>query len=1605
MSHPLARLARRSVEAALLPARVTADVLAVDEGAQADAGSDPEGQQPSRDDVASTGEWVGETRAEAEAIVAHVAEQVSEAWDGVNGAVGEVAEQLGEWVEDHTAPVSHVVEEAEGLIEDGLGTHRRIWSDADAGADPGAVEHAQVEHAQIEVRGIEQPFARGLRRRLRGALEQVEGVHWAEVNAITGRVAVAFDATSPVSALVSVVEGVEQAYGVRRLRLDEPGETVAWDAPDRAEHPADVEPIHRAVAVLAGNTVGLGYTVVGRLLRLPRVPVEVAAIASVVDHNPWLRRRVTRLLGRRASELVVPLATAAGGAAAQGPLGILVDLGYQSLRLTELRSRKAVWDQREPELYAQPARAPIEPPDLAPRPVPLPRGPVERVAQTVSLASLAGFAVTLIVTRRPGFAADAFLAGLPKAARLGREGFACQLGRTLAARGVVPLDGAALRRLDRVDTVVIDSATLVTGHTALGDVHPLGDVDADTARERAEALLDGAEPTAVRRAGAWLLRSVDDVAGDLPSATHARIRQLRDAGQEPLALLADGAVVAVVGARAELDPGASPVIDAVRACGHRLVVAGDRGHAGALVGADAQVARGKPMGPAIRGLQAEGAVVMVISRRGKTGQAAADVGVGLTRETGRPPWGCDLILGRELAEATTLVTATRSAAQVSARAAWFAAAGSGLGALLALTGPRTAAGSRCLAAVNGAAAAALLSGTWSAVELARQPVPRGHRPPAWHALAPAEVLDRLTSSRQGLSDATARQRRRIQRGSEAEIGAAEPFLAELANPLNPVLGVGAAMSAAVGSMLDAGLVLGLIGINTAIGGIQRLRADRAVAHLLARTSQPVRVVRDHAERAVAEDELVAGDVIRLWAGEAVPGDCRVLAAEGLEVDESSLTGESLPVPKHPDPTPEAAVPDRACMLYEGSSVAAGTVTAVVVATGADTELARAAAQTPAAADSGVERRLAELTRRIVPGAGVAAGAVAVAGLARGWPWREIAGTGVSLAVAAVPEGLPFLASAGQLAGARRLADRGAVVPNPRAIEALGRVDVLCVDKTGTVTEGVMRLRAVSDGERVAEIAELGDAQRAVLGAACRATAAAGDGAEPEEAELDQELDEAELDQTERGLLAGARAAGMAATAGVGQWEPIADLPFEASRGLSAVLGRVGESQHLVAKGAPESVLPLCARRRRPDGAAADLDAADRDALAAHADALAARGYRVLAVAGRDASAATERLEQRSGGRTSGEVDLDRVDDLELVGFVALADPVRDTAAEALAGIARAGVAPVLVTGDHPHTARAVATELGLNGDGGVVTGAEVDALDDAALDARVTDAAVFARVTPAQKVRIVEALRRRGRVVAMTGDGANDAAAIRAADVGVALGHRATAAAREAADVVVVDDRVETLIDALVEGRALWGSVREALSVLVGGNLGEIGFTVATSLVSRSAPMSARQFLLVNLFTDLAPALAIAVRRPLDTTPERLLREGPDASLGAALNRDIAVRATATTIAATGAWLLARPSGTAARASTVALVALVGAQLGQTVAAGGARQPLVLAAGAGSAALLAGVVQTPGISGFFGCRPLGPLGWSQAIGSAAVATAGAQGAQWWLARRAAVRAG
>jgi cation-transporting ATPase I len=460
--------------------------------------------------------------------------------------------------------------------------------------------------------------------------------------------------------------------------------------------------------------------------------------------------------------------------------------------------------------------------------------------------------------------------------------------------------------------------------------------------------------------------------------------------------------------------------------------------------------------------------------------------------------------------------------------------------------------------------------------------------------------------------------------------------------------------------------------------------------------------------------------------------------------------------------------------------------------------------------------------------------------------------------------------------------------------------------------------------------------------------------------------------TDRAVLAGAARSGLSPVDWLDGWRPVDELPFEPARGFHAVLGRSLAGSRIAVKGAPETVMPRCTTWQR-DGERVPFDDVAQREVAAEVDRLARRGQRVLAVAERTVPGHAAVAEPWLTG-------------LCLLGLVALADPVRGTAAEAVRTLRAAGVEVVVITGDHPSTAEAIAAELGILDGRRIMTGPDMAELSDDALTAALPGIVVFARTTPAHKVRIVELLRRSGRVVAVTGDGANDAPAIRMADVGIALGRNGTDAAKEAADVVITDDRIETITETIVEGRALWASVRDALAVMLGGNLAEIAFTLGTGLFSRSgSALNARQLLLVNLLTDVLPAMAIAAQRPTRVSPRSLLREGPDASLGVALNREIAIRAVVTTSAAAVAWSLGRATGTRAHAGTVALVALVGAQLGQTLVIG-RRSPLVVCASLASFAALAFTVQTPGLSHFFGSRPLGPTGWMFSIGPAAAAT-------------------
>ncbi|MDQ1499276.1 MAG: cation-transporting P-type ATPase, partial [Actinomycetota bacterium] len=975
-----------------------------------------------------------------------------------------------------------------------------------------------------------------------------------------------------------------------------------------------------------------------------------------------------------------------------------------------------------------------------------------------------------------------------------------------------------------------------------------------------------------------------------------------------------------------------------------------------------------------RALQGEGRVVCVVGGAfSSAGLRAADCGIGVHAPGDEVPWGADII-ATGLHDAAFLVEACTGARAASLWSARTATLGASLAAFLAFR-PLPGTGLRVGTAVNGAALVTMAGSTRAAMALAQRPRALPRDPTPWHALEPQAVLEQTGSSPDGLSADEAARRRPARKGEvPAVLRLGRDMADELVNPLTPILAIGAGLSLVTGAPVDAAMVGGVVALNAVIGGVQQFRADQAFAALQRVGARRATVRREGQETVVDAERLVPGDVVRLRAGDAVPADLRILTAEWLEVDESSLTGESLPVAKAAEPTFALTLADRTSMLYDGSSVAAGEALAVVVATGAATEARRAVAAGQEAPATGVEARLQHLTALTIP-ISIGAGAVTVAaGLLRRQPFGELAAGAVSLAVAAVPEGLPLLSSVAQLSAARRLAHHGILVRNPRAIEALGRVQVMCVDKTGTVTEGRLSLSCVALGDGTEEQLEgLSEPGRRLLRAGVRATPKP-----PSGGRLPHPTDTA--------VVEGGQRAGIDARHGNNDWERIDEMPFEPGRGFHATLGQRAGSLILSVKGAPEIVLPRCARWA--NGSVEEPFTDEVRARAAETlQGLTRRGLRVLCVARR---LATERRD----------LDDERVRNLTFLGFLAIADPVRPTAAEAVRDLRAAGVAVVMITGDHPSTAEGIASELGLLNGHPTVTGAELDEFDDDELAARLPGVAVFARVTPAHKVRIVRALQQAGSVVAMTGDGANDAPAIRLADVGIALGDRSTEAARDAADLVVLDDRIEVLVDAVAEGRGMWVSVRDAVALLVGGNLGEIGFTVGGTLLGGQTPLNPRQLLLVNMLTDVAPAMAIAVQPPARRSFTELLREGPDASLGSALDQAIVWRAVCTGTAATGAWLVGRATGTPARARTVGLAALVGTQLGQTLATG-RPSPATVAAVVGSGALLVVVVQTPGISHLFGCRPIGPLGW----GTAAVASAAGTGAALVLPRLWARRSG
>jgi Ca2+-transporting ATPase len=661
-----------------------------------------------------------------------------------------------------------------------------------------------------------------------------------------------------------------------------------------------------------------------------------------------------------------------------------------------------------------------------------------------------------------------------------------------------------------------------------------------------------------------------------------------------------------------------------------------------------------------------------------------------------------------------------------------------------------------------------------------------------------------------------------------------------------LLAAAAVSGLVLGERLDAVAITVIVALNAAVGLVQEGRAAHALEALRRLETPLARVERAGLVRTVPARELVVGDLVHLAAGDRVPADLGLGAASALEVDESLLTGESLPVAKTAgDPGPDG-------QLWSGTLVTRGAGQGVVTATGTATKLGTVAAGLEGGQDpTPLQRELAALSARLgLVAVGVAAGVFALILVRTG---LSAAGLGraflaaVALAVAAVPEGLPTVVTVALALGVRRMAGHGALVRRLPAVETLGAATVLATDKTGTLTENRLRLATVD---------------LAGAGAAARADGLTGKDARPlatvavccNDAQLDppagDPVDLALLEAVGPHQVARLRAA----------WTRLAGLPFDAERRRMTVLVAGGAQRLLLVKGAPETVLARCTRRRSGP-AVVPLSAPDRAGLLERTAVLARRGERVLALAW-----------QPFAPQLPAGADLEELDgDLELVGLVGLADPLRPTAPGAVAEAQAAGIRLLMVTGDHPGTAAAVAERAGLAPAGApVLTGAELRAGGVPADPAAVP---VYARVEPDQKRALVEALRAGGAVVAVTGDGVNDAPALRGADIGVALGVAGTEVAREAADMVVTDDDLATIVTAVREGRGIYDNIRKVVDYLVAGNLSEILVVVACLLAvpGLGIPLLPLQLLWINLLTDGLPALALGVYPP---TPG-LMRQPP----------------------------------------------------------------------------------------------------------------------------------
>ncbi len=740
-------------------------------------------------------------------------------------------------------------------------------------------------------------------------------------------------------------------------------------------------------------------------------------------------------------------------------------------------------------------------------------------------------------------------------------------------------------------------------------------------------------------------------------------------------------------------------------------------------------------------------------------------------------------------------------------------------------------------------------------------------PPAGETIEPwkleaADVAAALgTSAKTGLDGAAAEQRLEEFGRNELVEKRQRPtwmlFVDQFTSPMILVLMAAAAVTFLIGESKDTVVILAIVVFNGVVGFVQEYRAGQAMDALKRMSSPQARVVRGGEVRPVAAAEVVPGDIVLLEQGDIVTADMRLLEAPGLKIDEAPLTGESEPVAKVTEPLPDvgAATPaDQRNMAFSGTAVTLGRARGLVVATGMSTAIGRIAELLQEGEDEAtpLQLKLGQLGKWLAMAALAICAVVFGLGVARGEPAEEMFLVAVSLAVAAIPEGLPAVVTISLALGARRMARRHALVRRLPAVETLGSVSVICTDKTGTLTENRMLVERLwtpngeygvsgdgysPDGQLTPSASDDPLAGRAAhVAVACNdATLVSPDGGG------DWAITG---DPTEGSLVAFAAKLGVVQKDVHVSCPRVAEVAFDSERRRMTTVHQLGESDleieqpnWVAVKGAIESIAPLLADDQGPA-----LDAAREVA-----ERYAADGYRVLALADAGIEAVPDEPE-------------DAEQRLRLVGVVAMADPPRESAAVAVRETRSAGITPVMITGDHQLTATAIAARLGMLDDGREsITGAELAEISDEELAARVKDIGVYARTNPEQKLRIVDAWRQQGAVSAMTGDGVNDAPALRKADIGVAMGITGTDVSKQAADMILEDDDFSTIIAAVEEGRRIYANIRRFVRYLLTTNSAEVMVMVLAPFLGLPLPLLAIQILWINLVTDGAPALSLGV--------------------------------------------------------------------------------------------------------------------------------------------------